>query len=316
MAEDAVAEVARSAAAWGHGRRRLGAAPRPFGRDAEDVGERLPGRLQGRKASDAGISASSIVRSPGRGAAEFGDRRAAGVEGVGPGLRDRLEEPLRSTAAARSKNTAYSGPEVPPSVFWSVSPRPCSVAAGSSSGYKQAARSSTTACEPRSRLIPRSPSPTAWSSAVSRGAAVLRTACGRGAPRPSPGRAGYGEPRGDEIGRGVLVRRTSPARAATTTALAERSGRGVLGQAGASVEASSRASRRSSTRRIESETPAISSADRNVPMYARSRRRPRPRGATTARRATIASSIVGVPPRLLTSRAMALPGRAGLGRRR
>ena len=74
-------------------------------------------------------------------------------------------------------------------------------------------------------------------------------------------------------------------------------------QAADAAGASSSASRGASSRRTESEQPGISSAVRNCPTQARATSRPRARSTAMARRATIASSMVGVPPRLLTSKA-------------
>src|SRR5437660_1504545 len=82
----AVAEIARSTPARRKGRRGLGAASCGVGRGAEGLGKRLPGaqgRAEGLRRGNQGVEHRPVA---GAGAAEFGDRHAASMEGGSPGL--------------------------------------------------------------------------------------------------------------------------------------------------------------------------------------------------------------------------------------
>ncbi len=144
----------------------------------------MPPEAAFRPASTAGISASSIVFSPGSAFPScwipaIAASSAATITSPEPESGDESATAL----PARINPVPYSGPAAPPTVLISVRPavfsRAPATARGSSPSGRPASTSARIALKPRSMFVPWSPSPMAWSSAVSAAACSWRRSAAR-----------------------------------------------------------------------------------------------------------------------------------------
>ena len=270
VAEHAVAEVARSAPARGMVAVARAPCVRGVGRGAEGVrGGRAvrPGGPEGLGRGDQGRRASS--GRPGRAPPSSAIAAQPASEGVGPGRgssgRAERAEPGGGAEEEHGVERARGSPE---RLLQRQAERVRASRRGRRADMAHARGPRRTACGPARQADAE--------VAVADGLVQRRSAAERldqglrrraewrlAIARPERGTGRLGERQIDrrlvrsreEAGLGAILRPSDR----------DRGRPGVLGQAGASVGASSRASRRSSTRRTESDTPAISSADRNVP---------------------------------------------------